>query len=93
MKALALILVSLVISCFPTAALTSTGPSDPHSEATCKTGGFTRSCPFVPCSIAKCPRLPSAKCHNDYCDGCNHKYYLRGYDVTARCGKTSPGVI
>ena len=51
------------------------------------------SCPFVPCSIAKCPRLPTAECQNDYCNGCNHKYYLNGSDVSALCGKTSPGII
>ena len=81
MKTLALILVSLVIRLCSTAVMDSTGSPD---TLECK-----RRCPFVPCSIAKCPRLPTAECQNDYCNGCNHKYYLNGSDVTALCDPCS----
>ncbi|KAL5479730.1 hypothetical protein EMCRGX_G023302 [Ephydatia muelleri] len=89
MKAQALILVSLVIRRFSTAALTNTDPQVTCNNSLSGSGWSSSNCPFVPCSIAKCPRLPSAECHNDYCDGCNHKYYLQGYDVTALCDPCS----
>jgi uncharacterized membrane protein len=34
------------------------------------------NCFVAPCQFAKCPNYPGAKCFNDYCGGCNARWFL-----------------
>ncbi|XP_060084701.1 kielin/chordin-like protein [Ylistrum balloti] len=45
-------------------------------------------CTFIPCEKETCPNHPQAKCVDNYCGGCNAKFYLNGRDVTNTCKQT-----
>ncbi|OQV14515.1 hypothetical protein BV898_11237 [Hypsibius exemplaris] len=44
------------------------------------------NCFVNPCRFARCPNVPAAICHANYCGGCNAQWFLGIRDVTPRCG-------
>lgn len=43
-------------------------------------------CFVAPCEFASCPAFPFARCVDDYCGGCNARFYLHnGEEVTEDC--------
>ena len=37
--------------------------------------GSIVNCLVAPCETAKCDKYPEAICANDYCDGCNARFF------------------
>ena len=37
--------------------------------------GTIVNCVVAPCDTAKCEKYPDAICANDYCDGCNARFF------------------
>uniref|UniRef100_H2Z2M9 Sushi domain-containing protein n=1 Tax=Ciona savignyi TaxID=51511 RepID=H2Z2M9_CIOSA len=40
------------------------------------------SCSEIPCERARCPAFPDAVCQNNYCGGCNFKFFVNGVEKT-----------
>ncbi|XP_069107784.1 kielin/chordin-like protein [Argopecten irradians] len=82
--------------CCPTACggTTCSTPVSPPVPAPisppCPEGVPMPFCTFVPCEREMCPNHPSAKCVDNYCGGCNARFYLNGRDVTKTCKKIVP---
>lgn len=55
-------------------------PSNP-----CKPGVPLVQCFAEPCAVNSCPRYPNAECRDDYCGGCNARYYVDNREVTRFC--------
>ena len=45
-------------------------------------------CFVAPCSVTKCARHPEAVCIDDYCGGCNARFFVGSREVTRRCRNT-----
>ena len=67
-------------------------PTDRFATCCCNnTGSFCPGCTrpvncFVdPCRYSKCPLFPDAKCHSDYCGGCNARFFDNYKEVTELC--------
>ena len=49
------------------------------------------SCLVEPCRFASCPGRPNAICINDYCGGCNARFFdYNGIELTSTCSKPQP---
>ena len=44
------------------------------------------NCFVAPCSVTTCPRHPNAICIDDYCGGCNARFFVGSREVTRSCG-------
>ncbi|XP_021351240.1 kielin/chordin-like protein [Mizuhopecten yessoensis] len=78
-------------ACGGTTCQTPRAPPAPQPlPSPCPPGVPMASCSHLPCDKESCPNYPYAKCVNNYCGGCNAKFYLKGKEVTKTCTKTSP---
>ncbi|XP_078486491.1 uncharacterized protein LOC100181133 [Ciona intestinalis] len=39
------------------------------------------ACSEPPCSRARCPAFPNAVCQENYCGGCNFKFFVNGTEI------------
>ncbi|XP_033728451.1 prestalk D11 protein-like [Pecten maximus] len=65
-------------------------PAPPPISSPCPEGVPMPSCTFVPCERETCPNHPQATCVDNYCGGCNAKFFLGHREVTQTCKKLSP---
>ncbi|CAG5123263.1 unnamed protein product, partial [Candidula unifasciata] len=56
----------------------------------CPKGSPAVYCKVAPCDENQCPRYPGARCVNDYCGGCNARYYVNKIEVTKFCPSSPP---
>ena len=56
-------------------------------HAGCPDGQDIVNCLVNPCEVTSCPGFPTATCEADFCGGCNARFFLRGREVTNKCGK------
>ncbi|XP_055346524.1 uncharacterized protein LOC129594003 [Paramacrobiotus metropolitanus] len=47
----------------------------------CPNGQPVYNCLRSPCSVSSCPAFPGAECRDDYCGGCNARYYVNNRQV------------
>ena len=45
------------------------------------------NCFVEPCRTASCPAYPNATCVNNYCNGCNAKFYMNGAEINCTSGQ------
>ncbi|KAK3104100.1 hypothetical protein FSP39_024411 [Pinctada imbricata] len=56
-------------------------------KALCPPGVPIFNCLVDPCSIATCPKYPTANCRDDFCGGCNARWFIGDTEVTKKCDK------
>eukprot|EP00731_Ephydatia_muelleri_P008209 Em0004g547a len=52
----------------------------------CPPGKVLGQCLIAPCRYAHCDNYPSAVCVDDYCGGCNARFFVGKIEVTSLCG-------
>ena len=55
------------------------------AESECPAGVDEVACFAAPCLFASCPAFPFARCVDDYCGGCNARFYTEDGEVTEDC--------
>lgn len=61
--------------------------SSSSGTSNCTSGIF--QCFVNPCTVTTCPAQPNATCVDNYCGGCNARFFLYGQEVTSRCNPTA----
>ncbi|KAJ8300356.1 hypothetical protein KUTeg_021875 [Tegillarca granosa] len=62
-----------------------------NTTGTCENGEAPVKCFASPCSVKKCPNFPNATCVDDYCGGCNARFYnANKQEVTDKCETKPP---
>ena len=58
--------------------------------AGCPPGQDPVQCLIAPCTFAHCDNYPTAVCVDDYCGGCNARFFVGKIEVTSLCGPGRP---
>ncbi|RUS91088.1 hypothetical protein EGW08_001113, partial [Elysia chlorotica] len=64
--------------------------SDGDSQVPSQPDNCASNCLFPPCLYSICAAQPKAVCRNDYCGGCNARFFLGSRDVTSTCQDQIP---
>ncbi|GAU97063.1 hypothetical protein RvY_08422 [Ramazzottius varieornatus] len=57
-----------------------------HPGSLCRDGKPIVNCFVQPCLGKTCSNYPNAVCQDDYCGGCNARFFVGRREVTYRCG-------